>query len=305
MSPQRQMKSFRILGPLRITLLFLLSVVLTPNAAVANSSAYNGVGGNLLPIPERRVAMISEHISFYQGKKLRWRVEARYRFANRTKKTVKINLGFPLIARIKHGRRRRKINPFRHSFRVHVNGKPVPFTARPHGCNPKKARFCYDFVHLVPVSFEPRKIVEVTYSYHQMPSGDNSEFSWFLDYILETGALWAEPIGSATFSFRFAQPTSELRVHDKLFHRGLLTRLISCRLANNPPPKCNHGFLRLGEGTVRLWSNQTKFSYRTTCDKRGNLYLRLHARQLTPTGNISVAYVPADGHRADPWCPTK
>jgi hypothetical protein len=82
-------------------------------------------------------------------------------------------------------------------------------------------------------------------------------------------------------------PTTDVHVHDKMFHAN-----------KGWPASCkNRGLVKLGAGKVRLWG-KTDFSCRASCGKRGEL----HARQLSPAGNLAIGFASPEGSEIAPLC---
>jgi hypothetical protein len=282
----------------RLYLGFALLSGLAPASARANSASYNGVGGTPLPVANRAIRMVKERIHFIQGcgskRSWIWKVRARYVFHNTTDRAIELDLGFPVVAERISGPRPRKVNPFSRDLTARVDGRPVTPRLARHGCDRRDRRHCYDFVYLFPVRFEAGARVSVTYTYAHRSSGDNAWEERFVDYILNTGALWKGPIGSMELVFSFRSPQTSIHIFDEMFHRNLGR---ACeRKLDRSWKEGGSGYiticgqeLRPPRGAFTLWTRWSRFQYSTSC-LNGNLTVRLRAWKIRPRGNISLSY---------------
>lgn len=187
----------------------VLVTMLVVSPSRADDAVFGGQGVNLIPLQETRVRMVSEDVLLEQVKNpdydadehigdatRHWRVEAVYRFENPTDQRLALQMGFP-EQRCTDGCFRRR-GAFR-DLSTTVRGQPVPQREGKVSLGDRWSRnlgrvFVYD------VEFAPRESLEVVHRYtfdaSVLVSGE------VVDYVTQTGRLWADPIGRARFTIQ-------------------------------------------------------------------------------------------------------
>jgi MYXO-CTERM domain-containing protein len=146
------------------------------------------------------------------------------------------------------------------------------------------------------VAIEAHAQTSLTVEYDQDPAQccenevPEDVYAW-VDYILETGALWAGTIGTLDIVYRFAVPPADgVMVYD---------RLVGPRLPDAGPwymvefDGSLRGWSRRAqrpsapEGVMDLWNPPVGFHYAFAC-RDNRVVLRLKATDVEPGGNISL-----------------
>jgi len=175
---------------------------LAAGAAAANDAAFGGAGGDLVPLAESRVQMLSEDILIERtapgGYRILgdgdWRVRATYRFRNLTGETIRVQMGFPEPACPEDGDC--TFTGFEDMATI-VRGARADLSL---GSVDRRHPWAehIDRVHVFEVTFAPGETVEVVHTYRHglteyVGGGED------LAYVTRTGALWAGRIEDARF----------------------------------------------------------------------------------------------------------
>lgn len=192
-----------------LALMLVTLTGLVPARSWANDSVMGGHGGNLVPLGEARVVMVSEDIelTYDEGD---WHVRAHYLFRNETDEAVKLQMGFPETHCDGEGDCAMGEGESFRGMRTRVRGKEVP---RKRGKVSKKHPWApkLGVVWLYDVRFEPGETLAIDHEY-TTPSGGDVMGNAFTTYVTRTGALWGKPIERATF--RVVLPARTLQVHE-------------------------------------------------------------------------------------------
>ncbi|MBN1772912.1 MAG: hypothetical protein JXB32_16700 [Deltaproteobacteria bacterium] len=304
------------------------SLGLVPHAASANAAImfYDaGAGGALLPRSSADVRIVSERLEFIESLPSTeapdddarpnpwWHVRVDYVLENLTAERLELDVGFPVAGargdweQLDYGERRWTDGDgtelFDASFHVRLDGAELPHRSAENDCPPaaegtdtEGAGLCYPHVFLFRAVLEAQAQVALTVEYDQSPawccdpdSGEDTLRAW-VDYILETGALWAGPIGRLDIVCRFALPP----VGGVLVYDGVVGPLLPRR---GPWGRVDDDGDMFGwsqrahrvaapEGVMELWDPAVRFHYAFAC-KDGRIVLRLKATDVEPGGNIS------------------
>lgn len=225
---------------MRLIFLSLLAVLSCVGIAHANDSAFGGAGGTVAPLKETRIRMASENIVLSLERigasprgRFDWLVSAKYVFENTTDKTVTIQMGFPELPCGGDNPCPGKFGF--HGLKTSVRGKAVKHRTAQSENSANLPTWAPELgrVHLFDVTFAPREIVRVNHSYRHPQSGGLSPFFNFeIFYVTRTGALWAGPIGDATFTVR-------VPARDVFMHRRVLVPEEYALVSKTGPQKDN------------------------------------------------------------------
>ena len=168
---------------------FLLGLLLLPATTFANGATYGGSGSDVYPVMNSDVAMESEYVrltiqqdddrSFWTSSVA---FDCTFRFVDHGATDV-VHMGFPLVP-LYHGV---AVAPdsARLGFRAEIDGVPVPVRGAKDG-----EVLLWD----VPFAGVRERTVRVRYTLPWSWS-DLSLYPGSMTYVLETGALWRDPIG--------------------------------------------------------------------------------------------------------------
>jgi hypothetical protein len=173
----------------------------------ANDSVMGGRGSDLVPLANTDVVMESEDITLtYVPEHDAYEVVARYVFVNPSARELALQLGFPEYRCETHDPDTRDfcLGEDRFLFegmQTRVRGEEVP---------QRKGRISKQHVWapvlggvwLFDVRFAAGERVPIEHRY-RVPSGYDSSGGRSALYVTRTGALWAQPIGHARFTFVF------------------------------------------------------------------------------------------------------
>ncbi len=315
---------------------------LASRAADANVLPYyfdGGAGGALVPRSTDEVRIVSEHLELVEGMEvfaptepgvyawLPWHVRADYVLENLTEERVELDVGFPFAGQRGHNDLEfeaeedivsrgwiasRGTRPFDRSFHARLEGSDLQHQRVRNRCPSQrgddeagKTSYCYPYVFVFRVALEARAQVSLTVEYDQDPSA-RGELDYYVeasvDYILETGALWAGTMGNLEIVYRFAIPPYPHYSNRDRTGVVFYGKLIGTEAAH--PPPANSSVLQTElprwlegkpppapAGVLDLWDPAVRFEYALGCEESG-IVLRLRAADFEPGGNISIG-VPA------------
>ena len=178
------------------TYLAAIMLLLVAVPAFANDAAFGGSGANLMPLKNKDVAMVHEHIVMQaEGEADAWKVTVTFTFENTSDKPVELTMGFPFNVNNDEG----DINPPKGKsagpndplvwdFSTTVRGKRVKAKRVAMERN-EELGLWYDFGYVWPVKFKAKEQIKVVNSY-RVGFTVTSMGTSHGDYILKTGGLW-------------------------------------------------------------------------------------------------------------------
>jgi hypothetical protein len=191
--------------------LFVVALTLLAIAAKLSANIYipHGAGATLAPLKSEDIVMESERVRVEQAADFDddHRTEAVYVMRNDSDRTVTTRVAFPF--------RERNHTALRTgNFRVTVvdaqgrETSPECEKIRPDEID--KSPFDFGAAYAWDVTWAPRetKTINVNYAIGSMLLHDPFVSGWRLAYVVNTGAFWKGPIGSAEFTFRFRAPSA-------------------------------------------------------------------------------------------------
>ena len=176
--------------------------------AGANDTVVYGAGADVYPIENAQVAMAKETLTIEQigpwrGAVRGWRVTVRYEFQNTSDQALKLQIGFPEQCGIEPGGEAPETEgnacrvPGLHDFTTRVDGAPRTVAVKRFKAEKSRAlpHRTFGRLHTFEVVFagKQRRVVEHTY---WVGGYADSSMGSGVEYILQTGALWAGPIGT-------------------------------------------------------------------------------------------------------------
>jgi hypothetical protein len=173
-----------------ILLALCLAGLAGPGTIQADDAALGAVGHAVTPLENSHITMTTERVvAEIEGGEAR--VTCAFTFANQGPSTD-VLMGFP-VARATHG------DTTLHDFTATVDGEPLDVTYRPDA-NPDSA-YAGWHTFVVPFGVGETRVVKNSY---RGPLSQVSNGGRFFEYVLETGATWAGPIGRAEVVVRWA-----------------------------------------------------------------------------------------------------
>lgn len=183
-----------------IAALCLLAVV---HSLPANLYVPYGTGTTLAPVRTEDIAMVSERVLLEENPPANnFRASAVYTMRNESDRTIATHVAFP-FRETRHDALRDR------NFRVTVadargvETQPSFEVIRPNEL--EAAPYDFGAACVWPVTWAPHETKVITVEYTVGSIGMPYLFveGWKLSYIVNTGAFWKGPIGSAEFTFRF------------------------------------------------------------------------------------------------------
>ena len=176
-------------------------------SAWANDSEFFGAGGDVYPMENNQIEMAKETLEIegigpWRFGVTGWRIKVRYEFQNRTDKPVHLQFGFPEHCGNGPEDEFDKTvgfcdKPGISGFSARIDGQlsAVDVKRFKPGVGQALKHRRFGRVHTFKVAFaaKQRRVIEHTY---EVGGIRDSSMGSGMDYILETGALWAGPIGT-------------------------------------------------------------------------------------------------------------
>lgn len=192
---------------------FLVALTLLAVTSSLSANIYIPVGGGttLAPLKSEDIVMESERVLVEEAARDSddtHRVTAVYVMRNDSDHTVTTRVAFPFRER------RHAALETGNSFRVTVvdaEGREVsPDCEKIRPDDIEKPPYNFGSAYVWEVSWEPRetKTITVNYVIGEMLLHELFVEGWRLSYVVNTGAFWKGPIGSAEFTFRFLAPSA-------------------------------------------------------------------------------------------------
>ena len=297
------------------------------NAAVFYLDA--GAGGALLPRSTQDVGLVSEYLQFIEATqevepgpdqsyaRLQWHVRAEYVLENLTTERVELDVGFPVVG----GRGRWEApdpieggpdsweggagtQSLAASFHVRLDDAALRHRlvhndcpAGERGATAGAAGRCYPDVFLFHTAIDAGKQATLIVEYDQSPTlccnneGQAENLYAWVDYILETGALWAGTVGRLDVVYDFAVPPPEgAMIYDRLVGAELPAQSLYWQETDTERMQgwvAGIESTRAPDDVVTLWDPEVRFHTAFAC-RNGRVVLRLKATEFEPGGNISL-----------------
>lgn len=180
-------KKINILKQIVIPIFICLFTLLNPCISHGNSPPLVMQGSTAFPINSDYIVLEKEVINIHYGKE-EHHVEVVFHFHNMGPETD-LQIGFPNVA---------NYGETLYDFKVfqHPDGTEYEVQEKPGGILPGLDQYMYEKMFAWTMHFKEgeRKALLVTYSYYNTTLGEDD--GGFANYILETGALWKDKIGS-------------------------------------------------------------------------------------------------------------